>query len=74
MRTVKYEEVYLHAYDSVGDARASLGQYLDFYNRVRPHSSAGGRTPEQAYLDHMPLRANDHETSTPRKFTLEGDR
>ena len=40
--------------DSVGDARVSLGQYLDFYNRGRPHSSAGGRTPEQAYRDHMP--------------------
>jgi putative transposase len=53
-RTLKYEEVYLRAYDSVGDARASLGHYLDFYNRRRPHSSAGGRTPEQAYHDHMP--------------------
>ena len=35
-RSVKYEEVYLRAYDSVGDARASLGRYLDFYNRTRP--------------------------------------
>ena len=32
-RTVKYEEVYLRAYDSVGEARASIGRYLDFYNR-----------------------------------------
>ena len=38
-RSVKYEEVYLRAYDSVGQARASLGRYLDFYNRKRPHSS-----------------------------------
>ena len=38
-RTVKYEEVYLLAYDSVSDARASLGRYLDLYNRRRPHSS-----------------------------------
>jgi putative transposase len=53
-RTVKYEEVYLRAYDSVSDARASLGRYLDFYNSRRPHSSLGARTPEQAYLDHMP--------------------
>jgi len=53
-RSVKYEEVYLRAYDSVSDARASLGRYLDFYNCRRPHSSLGARTPERAYLDHLP--------------------
>jgi putative transposase len=53
-RSVKYEEVYLRAYDSVSDARASLGRYLDFYNTRRPHSSLGARTPERAYLDHLP--------------------
>lgn len=53
-RSVKYEEVYLRAYDSVSDARASLGRYLDFYNSRRPHSSLGARTPELAYLDHLP--------------------
>jgi putative transposase len=37
--TVKYEEVYLHPYESVPDARASIGRYLDLYNRRRPHSS-----------------------------------
>src|SRR5471032_3376309 len=35
-RSVKYEEVYLRAYDSVGEARASLGKYLVFYNALRP--------------------------------------
>jgi putative transposase len=55
-RTVKYEEVYLRAYDSVSEARASLGRYLAFYNEVRPHSSLGARTPEQACLDHLPQR------------------
>jgi putative transposase len=55
-RSVKYEEVYLRAYDSVSDARASLGRYLDFYNSRRPHSSLRARTPEQAYLDHLPQR------------------
>jgi len=54
-RSVKYEEVYLRAYDSVADARASIGRYLDFYNRKRPHSSLGARTPDQAYFDHQPL-------------------
>jgi putative transposase len=53
-RSVKYEEVYLRAYDSVGEARASLGRYLDFYNRRRPHSSLDARTPEKAYFDQLP--------------------
>ena len=48
-RTVKYEEVYLHAYESVPEARASIGRYLDSYNRRRPHSSLDGMTPDQAY-------------------------
>jgi putative transposase len=56
-RTVKHEEVYLRAYDSVGEARASLGRYLDFYNRKRPHSSLDARTPDRAYCDHLPQRA-----------------
>ena len=49
-RSVKYEEVYLHAYDSVSDARASIGHYLDLYNRRRPHSSRDDQTPDQAYF------------------------
>jgi putative transposase len=53
-RSVKYEEVYLRAYDSVAEARASIGRYLDFYNRKRPHSSLGARTPDQAYFDRNP--------------------
>ena len=50
-RSVKYEEVYLRAYDSVGHARTSLGRYLDFYNGKRPHSSLDARTPDRAYFD-----------------------
>jgi putative transposase len=56
-RSVKYEEVCLRAYDSVGEARASLGRYLDFYNRKRPHSSLAARTPDRAYFDYLPLLA-----------------
>jgi len=48
-RTVKYEQVYLHAYESVPEARASIGRYLDLYNRSRPHASLDGMTPDQAY-------------------------
>jgi putative transposase len=56
-RSVKYEEVYLHAYVSVAEARAGLGRYLSFYNGVRPHSSLGARTPDQTYFTQAPLLA-----------------
>lgn len=55
-RSIKYEEVYLRAYDSVGEARQSIGRYLEFYNRRRPHSSLDGMTPDQAYFTPLPIR------------------
>ena len=55
-RSVKYEEVYLKAYDSVSEARSSIGKYLDFYNGRRPHSSLDGTTPDQAYFNELPVR------------------
>lgn len=55
-RSVKYEEVYLQAYDSVSEARASIGRYLSFYNDRRPHSSLDGMTTDQAYFAPLPLR------------------
>jgi len=56
-RSVKYEEVYLRAYDSVGEARASLSRYFIFYNTKRPHSSLDARTPERFYYHHLPQAA-----------------
>jgi len=53
-RSVKYEEVYLNAYDSVSEARASLDTYFKFYNRKRPHSSLGAQTPDCAYFNPKP--------------------
>ena len=50
-RTIKYEEVYLHAYADVPEARAAIGKYLTFYNSKRPHSSLDRRTPDQAYFN-----------------------
>ena len=55
-RSVKYEEVYIKAYDNVSEARASIGRYLDFYNGRRPHSSLDDATPDQAYFNLLPLR------------------
>ena len=56
-RSIKYEEVYLRAYESVGEARSSIGRYLEFYNTRRPHQSLDGATPDQAYFTELPLRA-----------------
>ena len=53
-RTIKYEEVYLKAYDSVSEARASISKYVTFYNSGRPHSSLDGRTPDEAYCGSQP--------------------
>jgi len=50
-RTIKYEEVYLHAYSNVPKARAAIGKYLNLYNTKRPHSSLDGQTPDQAYFN-----------------------
>src|SRR6202051_4944 len=55
-RSVKYEGGYLRAYQSVSEARTSIGRYLDFYNGRRPHSSLDGITPDQAYFTPLPLR------------------
>jgi putative transposase len=49
-RSVKYEEVYLKAYESVSAARQGLTTYLDFYNSRRPHQSHDGRTPDMIYF------------------------
>ena len=56
-RSIKYEEVYLHAYASVSEARTGLGRYLTQYNTARPHSSLADRTPDEAYFTPRPLPA-----------------
>jgi putative transposase len=56
-RSVKYEEVYLRAYETVAEARSLIGRYLDFFNHKRPHSSLDARTPDQAYFTDLPPQA-----------------
>jgi len=53
-RSVKYEEVYLYAYDSVAEARAGLARYVQFDNSRRPHSSLAGQTPDHVYFQSQP--------------------
>ncbi len=53
-KSVKYEEVYLHAYESVNEARGSILRYLDWYNHSRPHSKIKKKTPDEAYAVMLP--------------------
>jgi putative transposase len=53
-RSVKYERVYLKAYDTVSAARADIADYLDWYNTHRPHSSLERLTPDEKYLAALP--------------------
>jgi len=55
-KSIKYEEVYLHAYDSVAQAKASLTRYIRFYNSQRPHRSLDGQTPDTVYFSSPPAK------------------
>ncbi len=55
-KSVKYEEVYLHAYDTVAEAHRGLACYFTFYNQGRPHSALDGQTPNMVYFAPLPQR------------------
>ena len=69
-RTVKYEEVYLKAYASAGEARRELGAYFRFYNDQRPHQALGYRTPGEVFSEATALR---EEESTVGRWSPEAD-
>ena len=54
-RSLKYECVYLHAFSGGGEARGSIGKWIDFYNDRRPHAAHGGATPAGVYRDRLPV-------------------
>ena len=68
-RSIKYEEVYLKAYQNGTEARKGIGAYLDFYNRDRPHQALEYRTPIEVFqeeqvaliaaVETLPLAAED---------------
>ena len=55
-RSLKYEEVYLKAYQNGTEARNGIGAYMDFYNRERPHQALGYRTPGQVFDEEQPRK------------------
>ncbi len=55
-KSVKYEKVYLKAYDSLGEARVELKAYFDFYNYRRRRQGLDGRTPDEVYFSTSPSR------------------
>ena len=52
-RSLKYEEIYLHAYENGIEARQGIKKWMDFYNQIRPHSSLGGETPDAYYNESL---------------------
>jgi putative transposase len=61
-RTVKYEEVYLRAYSDGWEAEISLARFLWRYCHVRPHSSLGGKTPHEVYIETEPCSSRPELT------------
>ena len=55
-KSIKYEEVYLHAYETLSAAQQGLARYLTFYNQTRPHRTLDGHTPDGVYFDNLPTR------------------
>ena len=53
-RSIKYEEVYLRAYNSVSEAKQGIANYVDLYNQRRPHSKLDKQTPDAFYSDSLP--------------------
>jgi putative transposase len=64
-RSLKYEDVYIKAYGSVTEARRSLGEWLAFYNDVRPHQSLGYRTPREIF-EAVACEYVDNASASPR--------
>ena len=60
-RTLKYECVYLHVWETGSEARAGLRNWIDFYNRKRPHSAHGGQPPAVVYWQRNPTIQPDQQ-------------
>jgi len=63
-QSIKYECIYLHAFETGSELRDGLGRWVDFYNSGRPHSSLAGRTPDEAYHQLAPTPSPGHASET----------
>ena len=68
-KSVKYEAVYLHAYECGSDARKGLDTYCAFYNQSRPHTALDDQTPDEFYFENLPARSRTAEANN-RRATL----
>jgi len=64
-RSVKYEEIYLHAYETVSHVRTGLQRYFTFFNQRRPHTSLHRMTPDQLYYSSLPQSAGASPSGIP---------
>lgn len=64
-RSLKYECVYLNAFDNGSQARMGIGAWIDFYNTRRPHSSLRDATPDEAYFTGLPVEMMDKAKALP---------
>ena len=71
-KSLKYEEVYVHAYDTVNAAHQGLERYLTFYNQTRPHQALDGQTPDQVYYDNLTTRRTAASSATRQAPLKEG--
>ena len=65
-RSIKYEEAYLHACESVNQAKAGIGRYIEFYNTRRPHSTLNKNTPDEFYFASLPALPKQLDRQCPR--------
>ena len=70
-KSIKYEEVYLHAYASVSEVRTFIGRYLEFHNSIRPHSSLEALTPDQVCFNRLPESMAAQKQELPLKERAE---
>ena len=71
-KSIKYEEAYLHAYETINAAQQELARYLTFYNQTRPHRALDSHTPNEVYIATCPHGAPPRRQTTARRHLRNG--